>query len=244
MEMSFTSIIAFLAGKLNDEELQLATIVARLIWLRRNNMVFGGKFMSLVQILETAISQMESFNKAEKGRRMTSHKRPAQTTIWRKPCLGWIKLNWDATIDVKQQKMVIGIIARDHAGAVLVAVSASRPHVTDPTIAKAIAAWKMVDVCISLGFPKVLLEGDSLEVVNSLQSDGCCWSRYGTTINDTKVLLNSLQEWQICHIKRAANVVAHLLAKHGLTVEEDCISKTNFPIFLLDIVSVDQGSSC
>jgi hypothetical protein len=82
---------------------------------------------------------------------MTSHKRPTQTTIWRKPSPRWIKLNWDAAIDVKQQKMVIGIIVR-----------ASRPHVTDPTIAEAIAEWKIVDVCISLGFPKVLLEGDSL----------------------------------------------------------------------------------
>jgi serine protease inhibitor ecotin len=66
MEMSFTSIIAFLARKLDDEELQLAIVVARLIWLRCNNMVFGGKFMSPVQILETAVSQMESFKRPKK----------------------------------------------------------------------------------------------------------------------------------------------------------------------------------
>jgi hypothetical protein len=118
------------------------------------------------------------------------------------------------------------------------------PYVTNPTIAEAIAAWKMVDVCISSGFTKVILEGDSLEVVNSMQSNECCWSRYGTMINDAKVLLNSLQKWQICHTKRTANVAAHLLAKHGLTVDEDCIWKTDFPVFLLDIVFVDQGSSC
>jgi hypothetical protein len=30
---------------------------------------------------------------------------------------------------------------------------------------------------------------------------------------------NSLQEWQVCHTKRLANTVAHLLAKFGLTAD-------------------------
>jgi hypothetical protein len=67
MEMPFASIIAILAEKLDDEELQMVTVVARLIWLRRNNVVFGGAFMSPVHILETTVSQLENFNKAKKG---------------------------------------------------------------------------------------------------------------------------------------------------------------------------------
>ena len=134
-------------------------------------------------------------------------------------------------MDVEWQKMGIGIIASDHDGAVLVTVCASRPYVTDPTIVEAIATWKMVDVCISSGFPKVILEGDSLKVVNALQSDGCCWSRYGTIINDAKVLLNSLQEWQICHTKRIGNVAAHLLTKHRLIVDEDAFGRLIFLFF-------------
>jgi hypothetical protein len=128
MELSFANIFTFLARKLDDEQLQLATVVARLIWLRRNNVVFGGKFMSLIQIIETAVSQLEGISKAEMGRRMTSHKMPAQTTTWRKPRPRWTKWNWDAAIDVECQKMGIGIIACDHDRAVLVAVCASRPH--------------------------------------------------------------------------------------------------------------------
>ena len=62
-------------------------------------------------------------------------------------------------------------------------------------------------------------------------------------INDAKVLLNSLPEWQACHTKRTANVVAHLLAKHRLTVDEERIWKTDFPDFLIDIVSLDHVSS-
>jgi hypothetical protein len=139
--------------------------------------------------------------------------------------------------------MGIGIIARDHFGSVLAAVSASMPHVTDPTTAEAVATWKMAEVCVNLGYSRVILKGDSLEIVNSLQMDGSCWSRYGAMINDAKVLLNSIQEWKVCHAKRTANVAAHLLAKHGLTVEAECMWQSDFPAFLSDIVLVDQGPS-
>jgi hypothetical protein len=184
--------------------------------------------MSPVQILETAVSQLENFSKAEKGRRMESHKKPTPTTVkWRKPsfdrtwCVrGWIKFNWDATIDLERLRMGIGIIARDHSGTVLAAVSSlmlgitdpmgigiiARDHsgtvlaavsslmlgITNPTTTEAVATWKMAEACVSLGYSKVILEGDSLEIVNSLQKDGCCWSRYSTMINDAKVLLDSI----------------------------------------------------
>jgi hypothetical protein len=92
--------------------------------------------------------------------------------------------------------MGIGIIAQDHTGLVLAAVCASRPYVTEPTTAEVVAAWKLADVCSSLGLTKVVLEGDFLEVVTALQTEGPCWSRFGLMINDANILLNSLQEYR------------------------------------------------
>ncbi|XP_059436112.1 uncharacterized protein LOC132169039 [Corylus avellana] len=140
---------------------------------------------------------------------------------WEKPPLGIVKLNWDAAIDVGRQKMGVGIIARDHAGNVLAVFCASRPLVIDPTVAEDIVAWKATDVCMLMGFSKVILEGDSIEVVKALKGDDWCWNRYGSLINDAKSTLNSLQDWHVCHTKRLANSTAHLLAKHRLTVSED-----------------------
>jgi hypothetical protein len=42
------------------EEVQLGVIVARQIWHRRNQVVFGGRFTSPKEILTTAQSQLES----------------------------------------------------------------------------------------------------------------------------------------------------------------------------------------
>jgi hypothetical protein len=135
--------------------------------------------------------------------------------------------------------MGIGIIARDHTGSVLFAVCASRPHVTEPTTAEAVAVWKLADVCSSLGLSKIVLEGDSLEVVKALQMEGPCWSRFGIMINDIKILLNSLQEWCVCHVKRMENMAAHKLAKHGLTVDEDHFWNADFPSFVYDVALSD-----
>ena len=207
-------------------------------------MVFGGDFMSLKHILDTASSQLDNFSKVEAGRRMSSTARSVPEVVqWSKPCLRWIELNWDATIDSGKQKMRIGIIARDHTGSILAAVCASRPHVTEPTTAEAIAVWKLVDVCLSLGYAKVVLEGNSLEVVKALQTEGPCWSRFGLMIKDAKILLNSLQEWRVSHVKQMRKKAAHILAKHGLTVDEDHLWSADFPSFIHDIALSDVASN-
>jgi hypothetical protein len=100
MEVSFANLFMKLADKLDVVEMQKVVVVARLIWFRRNNVVFGGDFMSPKHILETASSQLENFSKAEAGRRMSSAVRFVPEVVkWIKPCPGWIKLNWDAAID-------------------------------------------------------------------------------------------------------------------------------------------------
>ena len=65
--------------------------------------------------------------------------------------------------------MGIGFV--DHEGPVMVAMAGSIPHVSDPTMAEDIAAWKMVEVCSVMGFFKVILEGDSLEIVTALKME-------------------------------------------------------------------------
>jgi hypothetical protein len=91
-----------------------------------------------------------------------------------------------------------------------------------------------------ISFQKVILKGDSLDMVKTLQGEGCCWRRFGTMINDAKTILNSLQEWQACHTKRMANTTIHLLAKYGFTANEDHIWRDNFPSCIHQAVIFDK----
>lgn len=60
IEMDFMSIMENMLAKSAAEELQLAVIVARQIWLQRNSMAFEGKFTSPQAILRTAKDQLDA----------------------------------------------------------------------------------------------------------------------------------------------------------------------------------------
>lgn len=70
----------------SEEEMNLVAIVARQIWLRRNSMVFEGKFLSPSTILRISKDQLEAHSLAEKqeqDRRQTPRKPVANH--WCKP---------------------------------------------------------------------------------------------------------------------------------------------------------------
>jgi hypothetical protein len=51
------------------------------------------------------------------------------------------------------------------------------------------------------GFHKMVLEGDSLQVVQTLNINGRNWSRYSHLIEEARKLLNCLQNWKVNHVR-------------------------------------------
>lgn len=90
---------------------------------------------------------------------------------WTKPPYGVIKLNWDAAVNVERQMMGLGIIGRVHTGNILMAFTNCRRFLINPTSAEALVAWKMAEIYVRLGFTEVILEDDSLEVVQALNRE-------------------------------------------------------------------------
>jgi phosphotransferase system IIA component len=64
---------------------------------------------------------------------------------WRVPAGGWLKLNWDAALNMQSKRMGIGIVVRNEKGEFF-------PSINDPTIAEALAAWHAVNLCVDRGF--------------------------------------------------------------------------------------------
>lgn len=71
---------------------------------------------------------------------------------------------------------------------------------SDPVTAEAMGAWHSADLCNRLGTAKVMVESDSLEVVQVLRKEGNCGSSYGALLNDAKELFRSCQQWDINHV--------------------------------------------
>lgn len=94
------------------------------------------------------------------------------------------------------------MIARDEKRLVVASMCETFQAISDPTIAEAVAAWKAVAFSCELGFPQLILEGDTLEIVLFLQQEGPYLSRYGQLLEDSNARLNGLQFWTINHVHR------------------------------------------
>ena len=62
----------------------------------------------------------------------------------------------------------------------------------------------------------MILEGDSLLVVNVINDPSPNWLRYGHLINDIKTILESFSRWSSRRVKREVNSTAHGLAKNAI----------------------------
>jgi ribonuclease HI len=154
---------------------------------------------------------------------------------------GIVKVNWDASVDKERNVMGMGIVARDYEGKFLAGLCASQRYLLDPATAEAMAAWKMVEFCINMEFGNVWLEGDCLEVVKALNSAESVWGRYGSLINDAKMLLDQFQQWKVVHVPRTCNRVAHKLAKSALTCSDEVLWQGDIPLCIHGDITAEAG---
>jgi ribonuclease HI len=109
-------------------------------------------------------------------------------------------------------------------------------------VAETIAALHAVMWSIEQGFKRVVFEGDSLQVVNEVNSIHPCDSLYGHLIEDIKTGIQTLDVAIFSHVKREANSAAHELAVDARTHVIDTIRWTTIPPSICGIVRREEVS--
>jgi ribonuclease HI len=243
----FLDIFEGLLQRFEEVEVDLFASVARQVWLRRNSWVFEGMFSSPVQVLQRATEQLQASTIAtiplkqhEQPPDMSYCSRPQRVLQkWRKPSAHFLKCNWDAALDVGRQLMGIGLLIRDHEGTVVAAKCSTQSHVSDPLVAETIAVWTAARFIKYKGLDNVVLEGDSLGVVNCLQEEEPSWAPAGHFIEDTKLCLSGLA-WSVQHVGRDANSAADRLAKLALSLVEEHQWVSSIPQCIQNIVMAEK----
>ena len=137
--------------------------------------------------------------------------RPKENLKWVPPPQGWFKVNVDGAIFKETNKAGIGVVVRDSQGWVLAALTEKVDGVQDAEAIEALAIRRAIRFAIETSFNCVIIESDSLSVVEAIQDTAESTCHIGIIIEDVKILSKTMESCEFHHTKREANqVCSHL----------------------------------
>ncbi|CAL5412558.1 unnamed protein product [Camellia sinensis] len=139
-----------------------------------------------------------------------------------------VKVNFDGACSAADGFIGVGIVVRDHTGAVIAAMSAKRVSTMEVDCIEAFAALVALQFALDLGLHHIVLEGDSLIIVRAFHSVSKSLASFGHFVEQAKSLLPRFHSWAVQHVKREGNSVAHCLARLAFAMD-------NFSIWLEDV---------
>ena len=113
--------------------------------------------------------------------------------LWRAPPAEEFKLNFDATIFADQHCSGFGAIIRNSAGEVMAGMSVKGPEVKSSEEVEVLACRRAVEFSREVGFSRVIIEGDCLNVMKALSVSTENSSLLGHIYEDIKFNLRGMQ---------------------------------------------------
>ncbi|CAL5430648.1 unnamed protein product [Camellia sinensis] len=166
--------------------------------------------------------------------------------IWKKPKVGWIKLNTDGSIRGGRNNVRItsyGGLLRDYNGLPICAyVSSVLPpkDVHNIFVVELWAIWRGLMHAFKLGIKYIWIESDSLSVVKTIKKEQQCFhSTANSGLDHIWRLLNKFDQFEISHSWRESNWAADYLAKMDFGVNDAVLQPVDFPESLIDIINED-----
>ncbi|XP_030958848.1 uncharacterized protein LOC115980769 [Quercus lobata] len=221
------------------KNVELMASVMWTIWHCRNQVQTSSKEYPLSQVISAASQALATFHDSiSVTPKQSLHNVPTQIR-WSPPSVGTVKVNFSRAIFKDIRKVGIGMIVRDSNGQAIASLSEQTSLPFSPEIAEAMAATRAISFVQDLGFTSFILEGDSVNVINTLNSDEKSLSNYGHVLSSAKSMLVASSCVSFSHVRRAGNCVAHNLAKHarhvrGFTVWTEDVPPHLNSVFLAD----------
>ncbi|XP_059462829.1 uncharacterized protein LOC132191757 [Corylus avellana] len=172
------------------------------------------------------------------------HQKNAFTTqrqvLWTKPEAGWIKVNVDAALNKKEGVMGFGLVMRDQEGTFLAAKCIRKRGLWESVVAEALALYHETVFGREKGVQHIVIKGDAKQITYAIHEKGLNTSMVGHLIGDVKLNLNIFPRWQVNHVHREGNRVAHGLARMALQQVNDTVWSKECPSCIRDIILTEQ----
>jgi hypothetical protein len=157
MGENFMQFMEYCMDRFSKEDVGLLATIARRIWLRRNKFIFENFFTHPQVVYKEAYEAYGNYCRVHLQEEHGGHIRevtepPVALTNWQPSLNGIIKVNWDASLSMKDRYVGIGIVAQDHSGNFMGARTIAKKVVGSLKLAETMAALEAVLFCKEAGF--------------------------------------------------------------------------------------------
>ncbi|KAL7111975.1 hypothetical protein ACP275_05G123500 [Erythranthe tilingii] len=216
---NFPTWLEQLQGSLDIDLLGLAIVVMWKCWDNRNKEMQGEEGVDFKELVAWSKSYLHVYNLAKFL--PVSSKLNDHPTKWKPPDADAIKINIDAAFPPNQDYYVTAMIARDHTGSCMWWRRDHHlgrpPAVTGEAHATMLAMHHATEV----GWTSIIVEGDCLQVMESLREGRKSAAPFGVFLEDCFHLFPRFQSCAFSFVKRSGNCLANAIAKaNDLTCNE------------------------
>ncbi|XP_050289788.1 uncharacterized protein LOC126727934 [Quercus robur] len=146
---------------------------------------------------------------------------------WKPPAFGMYKINFDGALFEEQTCASLRVVIRDSTGLVIGALSQKIRHPGSMDMVEALAASRAIVFDKELCLQSIVVEGDSLRVIQAIVAARPSRTMFGHVIAEIHSLVSNV-DCSFCHVKREGNKLAHALAHRA-------IASADFDMWLKDL---------
>ena len=183
------------------------------IWERRDRVREGQKTWGPEMVMHRASELLQEYWDVQPmNSRMAIQ---SMDLRWKPPDSGVYKINFDGALFLEQRCAGLGVVVRDSAGLVMAALSQKVRLPGSADVVEALAARRAICFAQELSLHNVVIEGDSLKVIEAIIDTRPVQTLYGHIIDEIRLLSSSF----ICnfmHVNRKGNKLAHALARRAV----------------------------
>ncbi|KAK2649115.1 hypothetical protein Ddye_016604 [Dipteronia dyeriana] len=179
---------------------------------------FGVSHKDFLEWVYGFVADYHDANKKEMGQ---PGKRNFVSNYWRPSDVEWCKVNTDVAIRNDVMKMGFGIIIHDSNGVVMASSVQSLNARFPPQMAEAMAICRGLQFAVETGLVPCVMESDAQVVINLLNSVVALLSEVRLIIQDIFSFCEKSFSCSFNFVPRNGKMVAHCLAKLGLSSSVD-----------------------
>ncbi|KAA3489416.1 reverse transcriptase [Gossypium australe] len=197
----------------NEQQRQLMALSLWGLWYRGNKLFHEGVKFSMQETLGFLKGYNQDLNSTREIFSPSSSS--LGNEIWKPPDFGFTKLNFDAAFQNDTKIAITVVLAKNSEGNIVGAETYLFKDVTDAFVVEARACERALIMAATLGFQRVVVEGDSLTVIKSIMKRQNDKSVIRPITQNISFLEASFEDISYLFVPRLVNTVAHALALEG-----------------------------